>query len=60
MPPQTQIFLHHNSNGDNCRAVKTEEVSFDLTTIRYPGVNEVQLNLNWEGAEERISLNYKY
>ena len=30
MPPQTQIFLYHNSNGDKCRALKNETVSFAL------------------------------
>ncbi|MEM0999005.1 MAG: hypothetical protein AAGN35_18240 [Bacteroidota bacterium] len=60
MPPQTQLYLYHNNRGDNCRAIKYEQLKFDLATIQYPGVKEAVLRLNWEGAEEQIALTYTY
>jgi hypothetical protein len=60
MPPQTGLILHHNANDDNCRAIKSSTVTFDLSKLKYDGVNEVQLNLRAEGAEENLRIKYEY
>ena len=33
IPPQRQITLSHNANGDNCREYITEELSFEISAF---------------------------
>lgn len=42
-PPGRTVTLVHDANGDLCEAAFFEEISFDLTTLRHPEANEVQL-----------------
>lgn len=60
MPPQTGLTLVHHANEDHCRAIKSSETSFDLSKLKYDGVNEVTLNIRAEGAEEAVHVSYKY
>jgi hypothetical protein len=57
LPPQMMLWLEHLSNGDNCRAMITETLKFDLRQIRYSGVNQVVLILN-EDRERRTTYVY--
>lgn len=34
LPPQMNITLWHDNNGDNCRGLITEDLTFDLTKIQ--------------------------
>ncbi len=56
MPPQQNIVLKHNANGDNCRALITDTVHFDLKPIRIGEKGSIVLRLF--GTEERISYSY--
>jgi hypothetical protein len=60
MPPQSGLVLVHNANDDHCRSIKSSETSFDLSKLKYDGVNEVTLNIRAEGAEEAVHVSYKY
>lgn len=60
MPPQTGLTLVHNGNDDHCRSIQSSVTKFDLSELKYDGVNEVVLNIRAEGAEEAIRFNYKY
>lgn len=33
-PVQSRVVLHHDANGDTCRALLTRELQFDLTPLR--------------------------
>lgn len=57
MPPKLNLYLEHESNDDNCRAMLTEELVFDLTNCRYTPGKSVVLILN--GDREHI-IEYKY
>ena len=35
-PPKAGLFIHHINNGDMCKKLVTEELKFNLKTIRYP------------------------
>lgn len=56
MPPQQNIVLKHNANGDNCRALITDTVHFDLKPIRIGEKGSIVLRLY--GTEERITYSY--
>ncbi|MBI2499105.1 hypothetical protein HYV88_02585 [Candidatus Woesearchaeota archaeon] len=34
VPPQSNLFLYHNSNGDSCEAYITQTFNFDLTPLK--------------------------
>ncbi|MBD3290947.1 hypothetical protein GF337_19225 [candidate division KSB1 bacterium] len=34
-PPQAEVFLSHNANGDMCEAYLTEEIKFDLLPLQH-------------------------
>lgn len=36
-PPKAGIFIHHINNDDLCKKLVTEELKFNLKTMRYPG-----------------------
>jgi len=59
MPPKLGIFLEHDSNDDTCRELKTEQLNFNISEIKYPGTEKdytiiISIN-NYEGEIE-----YKY
>jgi hypothetical protein len=59
MPPKLGIFLEHEANGDSCRELKTEQLNFNISEIKYPGTEKdytiiISIN-NYEGEIE-----YKY
>lgn len=52
MPPQRGIMLYHENNGDSCRELLQQTVSFDIQPLAYPG-GEIILLL--DGWKDRIS-----
>lgn len=57
MPPQLNVRLHHQSNGDACRELITDSLSFQINEARYPGnkYGKVILRLeSWEGSLEYL------
>ena len=42
-PPGKHIVLIHNANGDTCEAALREDLSFDISQLRNPVSDEVQL-----------------
>lgn len=56
MPPQMSVVLHHNANGDKCRALITDTVSFDLSPVRPKGNGSLILRM--KNYEDRIVYNY--
>lgn len=55
-PPKIEVYLHHNSNQDFCKALLRETLVFDLKNIRYEGSKEVEIQLN----DFIDFLNYQY
>lgn len=56
MPPQQNIVLKHNANGDNCRALITDTIAYDLSPIRMGEKGSIVLRLHT--TEERITYSY--
>ena len=45
LPPQIDLFLKHNANGDKCRAMVQQELKFDIAAVK--GSNKsVVISLN--------------
>ncbi len=59
MPPKLGITIEHNANQDMCKALVSDTLTFDISTVKYPGKDKdytVVLNVNnWKG-----DLFYKY
>lgn len=53
IPPQRQVRLSHNGNGDNCREFITEEIFFNIYELGYKPGEAIILELKgWnEGIE---------
>ncbi len=58
LPPGTNLYMEHLANGDDCRALLEQTMTFDLTPVRYPGQSSVKLSLT-NGIEIK-ELVYKY
>lgn len=58
LPPIRGLFLHHDLNGDHCRALITHTIVFDITKFAYKKEmgSEIKLKLNGWKKE----LMYKY
>jgi hypothetical protein len=55
-PPKLILFLKHVSNGDMCKALLTETLQFDLSSIQFKGSDIMHLQLN--NYEEFIIYTY--
>ena len=61
MPPQVSLTLSHNSNQDRCRSMLNSTESFDIKDLRYGGLDQVILNIQLPGPQNRVlSANYTY
>lgn len=52
LPPIRSIVLYHNNNGDSCRELITETLSYNIALFGYQSGKEIKLML--EGWEEPI------
>ncbi len=51
-PPQADLFLSHNNNGDTCEALVPDTLVFDLTPLRTRGYVRLGLRIyNYESKE---------
>jgi hypothetical protein len=57
LPPQLSLYLEHESNDDNCRALITETFNFDLKNCRNASAKEVKLIIN-DNREKMVSYTY--
>ena len=58
-PPQADLFLSHNANGDECEALPTEELQFGLSSLlklcrNQFGSGQVLLRLYLPGSSEPV------
>lgn len=44
-PPELEVKLWHNGNGDRCRSVIDERIYFDLKPYQYGGTTQVRLRI---------------
>ena len=56
LPPQMNITLWHNNNGDNCRGLITEDLTFNLKTIKAGESGTIVLRLR--NHEPKIVYTY--
>lgn len=56
LPPQLNLELEHDANGDACRAMITRELKFDISGVKYAGARQLRLNL----ANYRTPMLYGY
>jgi hypothetical protein len=54
-PVQTNLFLVHENNGDNCNDEIKKELIFDIARLKNMGFNPLQLNI-----DNLNTLTYKY
>ncbi len=57
MPPKINLWLEHENNDDNCRALIRETLYFDLAKVQNSSSSSIVIILN--GDEEK-SLTYSY
>lgn len=59
MPPKLGLYVEHDANEDLCKAIVKDTLTFDLSTIKYPGKDKdysvVFTINNWKGE-----LTYEY
>jgi hypothetical protein len=58
-PPQVHMRLSHKDGDDRCKAIKTEELRFDLATVKAYGGDQIELGIFAEGVQA-VGLSYKF
>lgn len=58
LPPKLPLYLEHNANQDECRALKSEKLAFDLKPLRNPQVKKVKVFVN-DAQDKSIDYDYK-
>lgn len=59
LPPIRGLFLHHDLNGDNCRALIEHELSFDISDFAYRQMQGSEINLRLERLKGDILYQYQ-
>lgn len=63
-PPVESIPLRfmHEANGDQCQALINGEISYDISSLQYPGQSEIELAVKSQGpaTNQSLTLIYKY
>lgn len=55
-PPEVEIRLKHNSNGDGCRSVIDQKLYFNISQLKYDGTTQVLLIIN--NTNKTLEFNY--
>jgi len=55
-PPEVEVTLKHNSNGDRCRGVMDTKLWFSLTPLKYSGTNRIKLIFT--NTDTTLDFNY--
>ena len=58
LPPQLPLFLEHNANGDNCRALKMETLKYDLKPLRSTQTKKIKVFVN-DDKERMVEYSWK-
>ncbi len=58
LPPKLPLFLEHNGNQDNCRALKIEKLAFDLKPLRSPQTKKIKVYVN-DQPDKSVDYEYK-
>lgn len=59
LPPQIDVYLKHNANGDACRKLFNEDHSFNVEDIKYPGdVDELIVNIHTGNGSDAFKVSY--
>lgn len=58
MPPKRSVKLVHNSNGDTCRELVSENIKFDIRALAYAEKTGSEIVLMLDGYKESISYIY--
>lgn len=56
MPPQLSMVLFHNAQRDECETVVSNQLKYDLTSIRYGSSGKLIINLS--GYENKLIYEY--
>lgn len=63
-PPVTSLSLRfmHEANGDRCEALLSGQVSYDISSMQYPGQSEIDLYIKSQGpsTNEVVKVTYHY
>lgn len=59
LPPRATVFLNHNSNNDNCRAIVKDTLYIDLTEVKYDKSKPGTVVVGFNGSEKTIDYVYK-
>lgn len=57
MPPQLPLYLEHEANDDNCRALIMQTLKFDVSKAKYAGSPSCRLLINGSREHEVV---YEY
>lgn len=55
-PPEVEISLKHNKNGDGCRSVIDQKLYFNINELKYDGTTKVLLIIN--NTNKTLEYNY--
>lgn len=58
LPPQLPLFLEHNANGDNCRALKMQTLKYDLMPLRSTQTKKIKVFVN-DDKEHMVEYSWK-
>ena len=59
LPPQRGIQLHHNANGDNCRALITDTLIANIEVLAAAQTKGSEIFLNLEGYGKQLKYIYE-
>ncbi|MCC6600636.1 MAG: hypothetical protein IT223_08155 [Crocinitomicaceae bacterium] len=57
LPPQLNLYLEHENHDDNCRALISKTLSFEISAIRHSGVRVVKVIVN-DDREKMVEYAY--
>lgn len=55
-PPEVEVKLKHNNNGDGCRSVIDQKLYFNLSPLKYDGTGRVLLII--KNTNKTLEYNY--
>ncbi len=55
-PPEVEISLKHNNNGDGCRSVIDQKLYFNISQLKYDGTARVLLII--KNTDKTLEYNY--
>lgn len=59
LPPVRNVQLYHNAKGDNCKAMKTEKLTFSITRLAEHHEPGNKVKLQFENYEKMLEYSYE-